>query len=65
MSDGDEAGEGLLGAIRHWLREGMVRDVPVEYSACEFECRVNECRHGHWTRCARRLRASGDGGSAG
>ena len=33
----------------------LVREVPPEIAACEFECRKLDCSVGEWLTCERRL----------
>jgi hypothetical protein len=41
--------------IKTILRKNVIRDVPNELAACEFDCRVGECSHGKWEQCERRI----------
>lgn len=42
-----------------FLKEKIVQDVPAEYAACEFDCRVGECQMDQWETCENRLRGAG------
>ena len=46
-----------MGRFLAWLRRHLVGEVPPDLAACEFECKVTECRHGRWVDCPRRLSA--------
>jgi hypothetical protein len=38
-----------------------VAPVPAEIAVCEFDCRKNQCLHGEWASCERRVsKAAGE-----
>jgi hypothetical protein len=38
-----------------WFKDQLVREVPPESAACEFECRKEQCLHDEWVTCEHRL----------
>ena len=51
--------------IIRWLQghivPRIVRDVPPELAACEFDCRKAECQQDEWASCPNRKRVESGG----
>lgn len=45
-----------LHRLMFWARSLIVREVPPEMVACEYECKVGNCRDADWLDCVNRLR---------
>ena len=49
----------------HWFKGHLVprivRDVPPEMAACEFDCRKTDCRQDEWVHCPNRTRVETGG----
>lgn len=41
--------------IKELFRRHIIQDMPDELARCEFDCRVNECSHGNWMTCKKRI----------
>jgi hypothetical protein len=43
------------------VRNQLIQDVPEDIALCEFDCQKDQCTHGEWESCERRLnRAEGE-----
>jgi len=37
------------------LKSLLIADVPEDIAICEFDCSKNQCTHGEWATCQRRI----------
>jgi len=55
-----QQGSAIRGFLQ-WVRDHFIQDVPEDTALCEFDCRKDQCTHGEWVSCERRLnRAEGE-----
>ena len=55
MPSNPNSPQGFLVRAWLWFKDQIVREVPPESAACEFECRKEQCLQDEWASCEHRL----------
>lgn len=55
MPKAENRASGFLVQIWGRLKGVVVAEVPADCAICEFDCCQNQCAHGEWATCMRRL----------
>ncbi len=42
-------------SLWHRLKSMLISEVPREIAICELDCPMNQCTHGEWATCQRRI----------